>query len=97
MNASASSRTGSTLKIRQRQTKVVATLGPASGTIEVIRELVAAGADVFRLNFSHGVHEEHRGRFDIASTVGVGTTVTVLLPAAAPVSSNRQITVTQDE
>ncbi len=41
--------------------------------------------------------ERHRGRFDIASTVGVGTTVTVLLPAAAPVSSNRQITVTQDE
>lgn len=44
---------------------MVATLGPASGTIDVIRELVAASADVFRLNFSHGSHEEHRARFDM--------------------------------
>ncbi|MFZ1426467.1 MAG: pyruvate kinase, partial [Geminicoccaceae bacterium] len=40
--------------------KIVATLGPASSTPEVIRALVDAGADVFRLNFSHGSHAEHR-------------------------------------
>jgi pyruvate kinase len=73
MNAPATSRTGRNPKIRQRQTKVVATLGPASGTIDVIRELVAAGADVFRLNFSHGAHEEHRARFDMLRQVETET------------------------
>ncbi len=41
------------------RTKIVATLGPASRTPEVIRKMVEAGVDVFRLNFSHGTHEEH--------------------------------------
>ena len=45
---------------RQRHAKIVATLGPASSTPEIIRALFEAGADVFRLNFSHGSHEEHR-------------------------------------
>lgn len=45
---------------RARQTKIVATIGPASNTKEKIRELFAAGVDVFRLNFSHGKHEEHK-------------------------------------
>ena len=44
---------------RRRRTKVVATLGPASSTPEVIERLFRAGADVFRLNFSHGNHEGH--------------------------------------
>jgi pyruvate kinase len=42
-----------------RRAKIVATIGPASGTAEMIRRLVDAGADVFRLNFSHGTHEIH--------------------------------------
>jgi pyruvate kinase len=41
------------------RTKIVATVGPASRSPEVLRELIAAGVDVFRLNFSHGTHEEH--------------------------------------
>ena len=45
---------------RQNRAKIVATLGPASSTREMIAALVEAGADVFRLNFSHGSHEEHR-------------------------------------
>ena len=48
---------------RQRQAKIVATLGPASATPPVIRALFDAGADVFRLNFSHGAHADHRERF----------------------------------
>jgi pyruvate kinase len=54
---------------RQRNAKIVATLGPASSTPEVIRSLFEAGADVFRLNFSHGTHEDHRKRYDIIRAV----------------------------
>ncbi len=43
-----------------RHTKVVATLGPASAEAETIATLFAAGADVFRLNFSHGDHGDHK-------------------------------------
>ena len=49
---------------RNRSTRIVATLGPASSTPERIRELHIAGADVFRLNFSHGTHEEHKARYE---------------------------------
>ena len=42
----------------QRRAKIVATLGPASNTVPVFRDLVRAGVDVVRLNFSHGTHEE---------------------------------------
>jgi pyruvate kinase len=44
----------------QRRTKILATIGPASGTPERLAELVAAGMDGARLNFSHGAHEQHR-------------------------------------
>ncbi|MCB9982789.1 MAG: pyruvate kinase [Rhodospirillales bacterium] len=43
---------------RARQTKILATLGPASNTKDRIRELFEIGADLFRLNFSHGTHED---------------------------------------
>ncbi|WP_422035424.1 pyruvate kinase [Reyranella sp.] len=49
---------------RNRFTKIVATLGPASATTERLRTLFEAGADVFRLNFSHGQHEDHRQRVE---------------------------------
>ena len=47
---------------RRRRTKIIATLGPASSTPEMLSRLFGAGADVFRLNFSHGSHEDHAGR-----------------------------------
>lgn len=47
---------------RHRNVKIVATLGPASNSYEMIRKLFEAGADVFRLNMSHGSHEEIRVR-----------------------------------
>ena len=43
-----------------RKTKIIATLGPASSTAEVIGAMVRAGLDVARLNFSHGDHDSHR-------------------------------------
>ncbi len=48
--------------IRSRQTKILATLGPASSTAEMIRTLYLTGVDMFRLNFSHGTHEDHAMR-----------------------------------
>lgn len=47
---------------RHRQTKIVATLGPASSSDEMIARLFHTGADVFRLNFSHGSHADHAAR-----------------------------------
>src|SRR3954469_24347819 len=41
------------------RTKIVATIGPASRTPPVLGQLIEAGVNVFRLNFSHGTHEEH--------------------------------------
>jgi pyruvate kinase len=45
------------------RTKIVATVGPASRDPAVLRQLVEAGVDVFRLNFSHGTHEQHARTF----------------------------------
>jgi len=52
---------GSTVSpvIRQRRTRIVATLGPASRGPAMVRDLARLGVDVFRLNFSHGVHADH--------------------------------------
>jgi len=55
---------------RNRNAKIVATLGPASSTEEMIRNLFVAGVDMFRLNFSHGTHEQHKERFDTVRRIG---------------------------
>src|SRR5262245_57366564 len=46
-----------------RHTKIVATLGPATAAPGVLDALVEGGVDVFRLNFSHGTHEDHAETF----------------------------------
>jgi pyruvate kinase len=48
--------------LRDRKAKIIATLGPSSSDPEVIHDLYQAGADLFRLNFSHGTHEDHQTR-----------------------------------
>ena len=47
------------------RTKVLATIGPSSATKEQIAALIDAGADAFRINFSHGTHAEHKKRIKI--------------------------------
>ncbi|MFC1515565.1 pyruvate kinase [Thermodesulfobacteriota bacterium] len=46
--------------LKYRRTKIVATLGPSSNSTETIERLIKAGVDVFRLNMSHGTHDNHR-------------------------------------
>ena len=52
-----------------RRTKIVATIGPGSGTREMIRALAVGGMDAARLNFSHGTHGEHATRAELTRQV----------------------------
>ena len=52
-----------------RRTKIVATIGPSSGSQEMLRALAGAGMDAVRLNFSHGSHDEHASRAELTRTV----------------------------
>ena len=49
-------------RVEPRKTKIVATIGPASSEPQALEALVEAGANAFRLNFSHGTHEDHAER-----------------------------------
>jgi len=55
--------------VRPRSAKIIATLGPGSRKPSVIELLAVAGVDVFRLNFSHGSHEEHKMVYDTVRRV----------------------------
>lgn len=71
---------------RQRSTKIVATLGPATSSPEKIEALFRAGVDVFRINMSHGTQDDHRARVDaIRALEGrVGRPVAILLDLQGP-------------
>src|SRR3989338_3789350 len=53
----------------RRRTKIIATLGPATDDIEVLRRLIKAGVNVVRLNFSHGTQEQHGKRMELVRQV----------------------------
>ncbi|MDD2885605.1 MAG: pyruvate kinase [Dechloromonas sp.] len=63
-----------------RHTKIVATLGPASSSTEVLERMVRAGVDVVRMNFSHGTADDHRARAQgiRAAAAKLGRTVGIL-------------------
>ncbi len=69
-----------------RRTKIVATLGPVSSSPEVIRQLILAGMDVARLNFSHGTHEEHARQIATLRALSreLDTPVTILQDLQGP-------------
>jgi pyruvate kinase len=69
-----------------RRTKIVATIGPASSSPEMIRQLIRAGMDVARLNFSHGKYEDHAQVISLLRTISeeLSTPVTILQDLQGP-------------
>ena len=74
--------------LRQRRARILATLGPSSSTPEQIYALALAGADVFRLNFSHGSHDDHAARFHGLADVGDDVVVVAGFPSGRPGRTN---------
>ena len=70
----------------EKRTKILATLGPASHSVEMIEGLIKAGANMFRLNFSHGSHEYHLETLNNIRTAmkNVGKTVGILQDISGP-------------
>ncbi|MFA0963266.1 pyruvate kinase [Roseivirga sp. BDSF3-8] len=77
----------------QNRTKIVATVGPACNTKEKLKELILAGADVFRLNFSHGSHDDHRAVITLIRELNaeMGTSVCILQDLQGPKIRTREV------
>jgi pyruvate kinase len=73
-------------KISYNKTKIVATVGPASNNKDMLRALVKEGVDVFRLNFSHGTHEDHLKVIKFVREINaeLGSTVSLLQDLQGP-------------
>ena len=69
-----------------KRTKIVCTMGPACDNDETIREMIKAGMNVARFNFSHGSYEEHQGRIERVRRCAaeVGKPVGILLDTKGP-------------
>ncbi|HEU5292765.1 MAG TPA: pyruvate kinase [Cyclobacteriaceae bacterium] len=75
-----------TERVSYNKTKIVATVGPASNSKEMLRALVKEGVDVFRLNFSHGSHSDHQKVIDNVREINneLGCSVALLLDLQGP-------------
>jgi pyruvate kinase len=71
---------------RSRYAKIIATLGPSSSSPVMIRSLFDVGVDMFRLNFSHGNHEDHKRRFEAIRDVerDVGRPIGIMVDLQGP-------------
>ncbi|WMT78136.1 pyruvate kinase [Bradyrhizobium sp. Ash2021] len=71
---------------RSRNAKIIATLGPSSSSPATIRSLFDAGVDMFRLNFSHGTHDDHKRRFEAIRGVerDVGRPIGIMIDLQGP-------------
>ena len=74
------------MEITQKRSKIVATIGPASRNKEMLTKLVKAGANVLRMNFSHGTHDDHKQVSDMLNEVNeeLGTNVCLLQDLQGP-------------
>lgn len=96
----------------QKKTKIVATIGPASRDRDILRQLILSGANVFRLNFSHGSHADHQQTIEMVRSLNdeLGTNVCLLQDlqgpkirvgqvkdGAVPIKPGQQLIITIDE
>ena len=74
------------MQVKQKRTKIVCTMGPACDNDETIREMIKAGMNVARFNFSHGSYEEHQGRIERVRRCAaeVGKPIGILLDTKGP-------------
>jgi pyruvate kinase len=72
--------------LKNRRTKILATLGPASDSAEVIKQLIEAGANVFRLNMSHGEHSSHENTYNLVRSIAdeLGKPIAILADLCGP-------------
>jgi pyruvate kinase len=72
--------------MRNRKTKIVCSLGPASSEDSVVRELLLAGMNVARFNFSHGTHETHRAAIERVRRISgeLGIPIAIMLDTKGP-------------
>jgi pyruvate kinase len=96
---------------RMRRVKIVATIGPASDSLAILKNLIRTGIDVARLNFSHGTHEQHGRTIQAIREAAeeIGRPISILqdlqgpririgrLPTPVPVSAGQSLTLTTDE
>ncbi|MDY0103205.1 MAG: pyruvate kinase [Lentimicrobium sp.] len=77
-----------------RKTKIIATLGPASAKEEILRDLMLAGVNVFRLNFSHGSHEIHDASITLINKLNdeLGLHVATLADLSGPKIRTGEVT-----
>ena len=75
-----------TMSLQVKKTKIVATIGPASESPEMLSQLVGAGMNVARLNMSHGDHDEHRARIKNIRGVAekLSVPISILLDLSGP-------------
>ena len=74
------------MKQKQSHTKVIATLGPASDSIDIIHKMINEGVDAIRLNFSHSTNDEHLRLINIIKKLNLelGTNVSILADLQGP-------------
>ena len=72
--------------MQMKKTKIVCTMGPQEENIELVKQLIEAGMDVARFNFSHGTHEEQLARMDVIRQAReeTGKPIAMLLDTKGP-------------
>ena len=69
-----------------KKTKIICTMGPTTSDRAVVKQLAEKGMDIARFNFSHGSHEEHKGRMDMIKSIReeIGRPIAILLDTKGP-------------